>query len=488
MCIILFVSLYTSRVVLSTLGVVDYGIYNVVGGLVAIFTYLTSALGSASSRFITFNLGKGDLIELTKTFRTSLTIHLCFALLVLVIGETIGLLCVSHFLNIPSDRMIAANYVYQYVLILCVCSILQVPFSAEIIAHEKMSYYAYLGIFEAVAKLAVAYLITTNTYDRLSLYGFLLCCVGIFVFMGYFLYCMKLFRYLELRLLFDPNLFKSMLSYSGWNFIGSLAYLGKSQGVNILLNIFFGPIINAARGIAYQIDGAILNFTQNFTIALNPQIIKSYASGEKERFYSLIILGGKVSCLLILIFAVPIIIESNYVLILWLEEVPDNTSIFVQLIVLTSLVDSYSYSLSASIQATGRIKLYQILVGIVLLLNLPLSYILLKIGYSAYTVFVVGLFLSIMALFARLYVLKRQVGISIYRYCISVILPCVVTAVISFGMAAIFKYNTIDNVPMLIVRSLLSISITIILFLFIGFSKHDREEVLSSIRKKLNHK
>lgn len=488
MCIILFVSLYTSRVVLSALGVVDYGIYNVVGGLVAIFTYLTSALGAASSRFITFNLGKGDLVELTKTFRTSITIHLCFALLVLIIGETVGLWCVSHFLNIPSDRIVAANYVYQYVLILCVFSILQVPFNAEIIAHEKMSYYAYLGIFEAMAKLAVAYLITTNTYDRLSFYGFLLCCVGILVFMGYFLYCMKTFRYLKLKLLFDSYLFRSMLSYSGWNFIGSLAYLGKSQGINMLLNVFFGPIINAARGVAYQIDGSILNFTQNFTVALNPQIIKSYASGEKDRFYNLIFFGGKVSCLLILIFAVPIIVESDYILALWLREVPDYTSIFVQLIVLTSLIDSYSYSLSASIQATGKIKQYQILVGIVLLLNLPLSFILLRVGYPVYSVFVVGLILSVLALFVRLYVLKVQIGISVSQYCVNVILPCVLTAIFSFGMAIIFKYNTIDSLMMLTTRSLSSVVVTVALFSFVGLSKQDRKQLLSSINKKLNHK
>ena len=300
--IVMIVYLYTSRIVLKALGIEDYGIYNVVAGVITLFSFFNGALSSATSRFITYELGRENRIGLEKNFRTAFTIHLILAGIILILAETIGLWFVNNKLIIPVERLFAANIIYQFSVLSCVVTIMQVPLNAEIIAHEKMTIYAYMGILDASSKLLIAFFINTCNSDKLIAYGFLLFVTTILLFLVYHIYCKRKFGEYNPSLFYDKSTFKGMLSYSGWSLWGSMAYVLKDQGVNMALNIFFGPVVNAARGITYQVNTALNSFTQNFTIAMNPQIVKSYACNDYNRMFLLFFTGAKFSFFLLLLF------------------------------------------------------------------------------------------------------------------------------------------------------------------------------------------
>lgn len=482
--IIMVVYLYTSRVVLKALGIEDYGIYNVVAGVITLFSFFNSALSSATSRFITYELGRENTVELKKNFRTAFTIHLILSVVVLILAETVGLWFVNYKLLIPVERLFAANVIYQFSILSCAVTIMQVPLNAEIIAHEKMGIYAYIGIFDAISKLVIAFVISSCGSDRLIIYGSLLFAVTIILFIVYHIYCKSNFDEYNLAVLYDKNIFRNMLSYSGWSLWGSMAYMLKDQGVNMTLNIFFGPVVNAARGIAYQVNTALNSFTQNFTMAMNPQIVKSYACENHERVFLLLYSGAKFSYFLLLFLSLPIILETKYILDVWLGQIPEYTILFTRLVIINSLIESFTYVIGATVQATGRIKIYQIIVGGLLLLNLPVSYLFLKLGYLPYVVFIIAILLSTMSIIIRIAILSSLIRISIKTFLVDVLGVSILVSLLSLILPGWIYY--IMNEGLLRVFCVIASSICSTLFCiwFIGLNSNEKVFIKSNVIKK----
>lgn len=414
----MLVSLYTSRVVLQALGVEDYGIYNVVGGVVAMFSMISNSLSSSVSRFLTFELGKGNLEGLKRVFSTSLSIHVALVLVIVLLSETLGLWFLNTHMTIPENRLYAANWVFQASVFTFVINLLSVPFSASIVSHERMSAFAYIGILDIMLRLLIVLFIAYSgwNFDRLIVYSLLL--VGVVCIMQaiYWNYCTRNFKECKFRLSFDVNYWKEMSSFAGWNFIGCTAGLLKDQGVNILLNLFIGPIINAARGIANTVNNVLASFSGNFMTALNPQITKSYAAGNYDYMFSLVERGSRFSYYILLLFALPMLFETEFVLTLWLKHYPEHTVNFVRLILIVTMCDILSNTLINLQVATGKIRNYQLVVGGMLLMNFPLSYFCLKMGFPPESTLIVALIVAVCCLFLRLLFLRKMVGLSMKRY------------------------------------------------------------------------
>lgn len=429
----MLVSLYTSRVVLQALGVEDYGIYNVVGGVVAMFSMISSSLSSSVSRFLTFELGKGDTDGLKRVFSTSLSIQLVLAGIIVVLAETIGLWFLNIHMTIPANRLYAANWVFHASVLTFVINLLSVPFSASIVSHERMSAFAYIGILDVVLRLLIVLFIAYSGlgFDRLIVYALLL--VGVVCIMQaiYWRYCTRHFLECQLKLSFDVDYWKEMSSFAGWNFIGCTAGLLKEQGVNLLLNLFVGPVLNAARGIALSVNTAVGSFVGNFMTALSPQITKSYAAGEYVFMMSLVERGSRFSFYILFLLALPILFETEFMLTLWLNDFPEHTVNFVRLILLLSLSDVLSNTLITLQNATGKIRNYQIAVGGALMLNFPISYLCLKMGCVPESVFIVALIVSVLCLILRLLFLRRMVQLSVKQYLYSVCLNVLSVSLIS---------------------------------------------------------
>ena len=372
------VSLYTSRIVLNTLGVEDFGIYNVVGGVVMMFSFMNSAMSSATQRFLAIELGKKDDEQLKKVFSMSITIHAIIALIILVFAETLGLWFLNAKLVIPIDRMDAANWVYQASILAFMLTVMGVPYNAIIIANERMSVYAYVSIVEVVLKLFIVFALVWIGYDKLKLYAIFILCVTIIIWIIYNIYCKRNFPETRYRFFWDKSLYKTMMHYAGWNLFGNLAHVTIGQGLNILLNLFFGPVVNSARGIAYQVNTAVSGFVINFQMAMNPQIFKSYAANDLKYMHQLIFQGAKYSFFLLFFLALPLLIDTETILKWWLKIVPEYTVLFCRLVLINTLIDCISGPLMTAAQATGRIKKYQTAVGGLLLLILPISYLFLK--------------------------------------------------------------------------------------------------------------
>lgn len=418
----MIVSLYTSRVVLATLGVDDFGIYNVVGGVVAMFAVLNGAMASATQRFLAFHLGRGDDIQLRKTFNATLVIHLGIALLIVLLAETLGYWFLEHQLVIPDERMAAARWVFHAAVVSFAITVIQVPFTAVIIAHEHMSTYAYVSVLDVVLKLLIVLLLVRLPFDALIAYAVLLCLVAFLVLLVYVTYVRRHFRESAFERVTDKALYKTLLSYSGWNLFGGMASVVTGQGINILLNLFFGPALNAARGVAFQVHSAVNGFVINFQLAINPQIMKSYAVEEYHYMHQLIFRGSKYSFFLLFILVWPLLLETSWVLDLWLKDVPDYAVLFTQLVLINALIDSLSGSLMTAAQATGRIRKYQTLVGSLLIANLPLSYLFLTLGAAPQAVFYVGIGVSVAALALRLQLITRLVCMKKRTYLTEVVL------------------------------------------------------------------
>lgn len=432
----MLVSLYTSRLVLNTLGVEDYGIYNVVGGLVAMFSMVSTSLSSAVSRFLTFELGRGDMEKLRRIFSTSVIIHLVLIVVVLVLAETLGLWFLNTRMTIPVERLSAANYVFQASVVSFVFGLFSVPYIASIVSHEKMSAFAYIGILDVMLRLCAVLFIAYATFDfdRLSAYAILLVAVSISMQIIYIWYCHRNFKECRLSWTFDRLSWKEMFSFAGWNFIGCTAGLLKDQGVNILLNIFIGPVLNAARGIAGAVNSAVVTFANNFMKALEPQITKSYASGNYSYAISLAKRGSRFSYYIVFMLALPIMFETDFILTLWLKHYPEHAVSFVRLILGLSLVEILSNTLIKIQLATGNIRNYQLAVGGMLMLNFPLSYICLKIGFPPESTVVVAILVSICCMVLRVWFLRRSVGMSAREYFKDV---CLNVAAVSLSSAVL---------------------------------------------------
>ena len=413
---IMAVTLYTSRVVLNTLGVEDYGIYNVVGGIIVMFGFINSSMASATQRYITFALGRGDAEGLQRVFSTALQIHVLIAALVVLLGETVGLWFLYTKMQIPAGRMDAAFWVLQCSILSTVVMMVSVPYNADIIAHERMSAFAYISILEAAGKLGIAFLIGVSPMDRLVFYAILMCAVALVVRLAYGIYCKRHFAECTCQFIFDKDLLKRMFGFAGWNFIGTSSAVLRDQGGNVVINLFCGPAVNAARGIAFQVNSAIHGFVTNFMTALNPQITKSYASGDYGYMMTLIFQGARLSYYMLLVLSLPVLINTHYILCLWLKIVPEHAVLFVQLVLVFAMSESISGPLITAMLATGKIRNYQLVVGSLQMMNLPISYVLLRMGLFPEIVIVVAIFISQCCLAARLLMLRGMIGLSIRRY------------------------------------------------------------------------
>lgn len=478
------ISLYTSRVILQALGVEDYGISSVVGGFVSMFALISSALSSATSRFLTFELGKNDRARTKKVFVTSLLIHSCLALIILIAFESFGVWFLNTKMNIAESRMFAANCVFQTSIIGFLLGIFTVPFTSAVVAHERMDTFAFVGIFEAVARLFIVMFIANAhfNFDKLVLFSILQLCLSVAVQTYYIVFCRWNFHECSFRLKFHKDLFKEMCSFAGWTFIGCSAAIFKGQGVNMLLNIFRGTVVNAAYGLAMSVNHAVSGFANNFMTALNPQITKTYASGEREYMYSLMNRGTRFSYYILFIITLPLVLETHFVLSLWLHEFPGEATNFVRLCLILSMFDMCSNTLITAQNATGRIRLYQVIVGGLLMLNFPLSYLCLKLGLPSFSVFIVAIVISIVGFFIRLLFVNKSTGLPLKQFLLDV----------SFNIATVTIFAVI--IP-LVVRLLMEpgwerfvtvVSISVICaaisIVFWGCSKSEREFLFKRIR------
>lgn len=478
--VIMLVTLYTSRTVLQVLGESDYGVYNVVGGITLMFTFVTAALTSATQRFLNYEIGKGNKKTVTDVFCMSMNIFVIFAVVVVVLGETIGIWFLNTKLNIPEDRMTAARFVYQFSILTSIITLIRIPYNASIIAYEKMSFYAYISIAEALLKLGMVYVLLTSDIDSLILYSILLVVVALIIFFGYFIYSVKKFDTCKYELYWDEKTSKQLLSFSSWSILGSIAHLAANQGVCFVLNIFCGVVINAALGIANQVFIAVISFVSGFQTAFNPQLVKSYASGNRGDFYQLIYRSSRLSFFLMLIPAIPLFFWCKEILHLWLTNVPDFTVEFTQMTILYGMIDSLSNPLWTSIQATGKVKFYQSWVSIVILLNLPIAYVLLNMGFSPVLVLISKVFINVCLYLGRLFHLSALTGLSLIRYLKEVSIKLVFV----FGLSLIYPVVS-NNHSCYVMQIIISIIVSSLIVCFFGLSKQERIFLKCAIKAKL---
>lgn len=483
MLFLMAVSLYTSRVVLNALGVEDFGIYNVVGGVVAMFSVLSGSLSAAISRFITYELGKGNQENLNKIFSSAVTIQLGLAGIIILLAETIGIWFLNVKMNIPEVRMEAANWVFQFSILTFAINLISVPYNASIIAHEKMSAFAYISILETVGKLTIAYLITITPMDKLIFYAILMCVVALIVRFTYGNYCKRHFSECTYHFIWDKQLLKSMFSFAGWNFIGASSTVFRDQGGNVVINLFCGPAVNAARGIAFQVNNAVNQFVTNFMTALNPQITKSYASGDKEYMMTLIFQGARLSFYMLFLLSLPILVNTHYILTLWLKMVPEHAIAFVQLTLIFALSESISQPLITAMLATGKIRNYQIIVGGLQMMNLPISYIFLRIGFFPEIAIIIAIIISQSCLIARLLMLRKMINISLKKYMKKVYCNIIIVMIISSIIPFMLTINNDETFLTFILQSLITIACTIITIYYIGCSKSEKLFIKNKLQK-----
>jgi len=489
---VMSISLYTSRIILDSLGLDNYGIYNVVGGVVAMFSLLSGSLSSAISRYLTFELGKKNIKKLRSVFSTSVAIQIALALLIVVIAEIAGVWFINYHINIPTGRLEAANWVLQCSIVTFAIGLISVPYNATIIAHEQMNVFAYISIIEVILKLLVAYLLYISPFDKLIVYALLLVIVSMAIRFIYGVYCKRHFSECGGRFVIDKNIIKEMSGFAGWNFLGAGSYLLMTQGVNILMNLFFTVAINAARGIAGQMENVIMGLVNNFTTALNPQITKSYATQNKEYMHQLIYYGSKYSFFLVLLFALPIVLETETILWLWLGIVPDYTSQFIRLTLMLSLLSVISTPLVTAMLATGKIKKYQIIVGGTGMLVFPMVYVGYYWGMSPETAYYITFGIFIIQLIYRLILLQNMIELSPIEFIQKVIVKNVtVTVAASILPYCLHEYIKIENVflKLLLVGSV-SIVSTLICIYWLGCNQNERAFMankLSIIKSRLIH-
>lgn len=482
--LILAISLYTSRVVLNALGATDYGLYNVVGGIIVFFSFISNALSNSASRYIAYAIGTHDTKEINKTFGSFLSLYYCLAVGILILGETIGLWFVHNYLTIPGDRFTAALWVYHFSIVSVVMGLLYVPYNCLIVAHERMSAFAYISIMEAILKLGIALLLSVVPFDKLIFYAALILALGVFIRFVYILYCRRNFSESSSKCVWDKKLFTEILKYSGWVLFGSLAFTTYTQGLNVLLNIFFGPIVNAARGIAVQIQSATQNFIIGFQTAMYPQIIKSYAQNNLSRMYVLLHTVCKGSFFLFYIIALPFLLKTSIILELWLKDVPDYTVPFTCCILVFSMLRSLTNEINHAVQATGKIKVYQLVDGLMGLSILPLSYIVLKFFHvNPVVVFIVLVVVELMTVIARIRIGIPQIGDSIYKYFTDVILPVLYVSIIGVIAPAIVSLLTKDSLMGFIYVTMSVVLWSVPVVYYLGLNKQEKTMIVEKLNE-----
>ena len=485
MFVMMLTALFTSRIVLDVLGAADYGLNNVIGGVVVLFSFLNNALISATQRYLNFHLGRKDYKQTNVVFCMSMNTYFLLSILVIILGETVGIWFVNTQLNIPPERMYAAQWVYQFTLLQFVISLLRVPYNASIIAYERMNFYAYVSLVEVIAKLLVVYLLYVTTFDKLIFYSFLYTIVPLIVTFIYKMYCNKCFDTTKYRAIWDKVAFKEMFSFSGWSLFGSLANLAAQQGLNILINIFYGVTVNAAAGIANQVSNNVYGFISNFQTAFQPQIVKTYAAKEFERFHKLIFQTSKFSYFMVIILVMPILFTIDGILQIWLKEVPEYTAIFCRLILIYLSCEAISAPLWMSVQATGKIRSYQILMACLIFLNFPIAYIVLKIGLPVYSVWVVRILVNALVVVARCLYMKHKLDFPLFPYLRNVIFPILWVTLVALPLPILLHFAIVGFWQNLIIVGGVTFLVTMLDVYYIGMNSHEKEMARNMVFKKI---
>lgn len=483
---VLFVSLYTSRVILKALGVNDFGIYNVVGGFVSMFAFLNTSMINGIQRFYNYELGKNGEEGLKKVYNIALVIQLILALVIVILTETFGLWYINNIMVIPIDRLNAARWIFHFSVISLVFVILQIPYSSAAVAHEKMGFYSLISVLDTVLKLAIAISISFFSADKLIVYGFLILLISAINWILFFVYSKNNFNEIKLCMRFERSQFKEMLSFSGWNLFGSFSGVMREQGINMLLNLFYGPIVNAARGIAYQVNGAMMGFVANVNTASRPQLTQSYASGDVTRSIHIMYSMSKIGLIVLVLLAIPIIYEVDFILKIWLDtEVPQHTDNFVQLVIINAAFLCLNPPVSFMVHATGKMQKYQVVTSLISLLLLPLSYFILIQGAEPEHVFILIILFTIIVQVACVYLLKKIVYFSTKDYIKKVICPILLLLFLA-PILPLFPrvYMNESFIRLLMVCLLSFISTSVISYYFVlSGSERDKLLLLLKIRK-----
>lgn len=481
--LIMLVTLYTSRVILQALGVEDYGVYTAIGGIVSLLSIVIGPIDGSISRFLTYELGRGDKEMLKRYFGTGLTIMVLFAILAIIILETIGLWFLNNKMVINPDRLTAANWVLHLSILSFVVNMIASPYRAVLIAHEKMTLFAYMGILDVLLKLVVAFIIKYSSFDRLVFYAILMFVVAIIIRIVYAFVCNKEFE--ECRnpkIKIDKDLFGVLFSFAGWSLFGAAAGVCKGQGINVLFNLYGGPVVNAAYGIAHQVNGAVGSFVNNFTTALNPSIIKSYAAQQRDYMLSLVYQGAKYSFFLVFVFALPLILETEYVTKLWLGQTPDYSVAFIQLMLLHSLVESLSKTIMTGTHASGNIRLYQIVVGGMQILILPIAYILLRVGLSPVSVLFCTVVMDVISLIVRMIMARGIFSLPFWGFVKKVLIVSVLTVIVAIPIPLTCRVLIDEGIFRFFIVTGIGIITTSISILYVGCTYTERQSIISKIR------
>ena len=482
MFLMMCINLYTSRIVLHTLGVEDYGIYNVVGGVVVMLEFINDSMTASTQRFLSFELGTGNKQKLREVFSTSINIHLIISLIIVLLGETIGLWFLHEKMVIPPERMVAAEWCFQLSIFTSVLNVLSYPYISAIIAHEKMSSFAYIAILDAVLKLVLVYLLLVFDYDRLIFYAILYAAEKLLIRMVYNIYCVRNFDECKYRWFFRKDLFKEMASFAGWKMWGELALVFYTQGLDILLNVFFGPVVNAARAAAAYAQTAVGSFASNFQTAINPQIMKTYASEQLKETHQLIYRGSRLTFCLLLTICLPLIVETPAVLGIWLKEVPDGSVTFLRLLLVILMIRQSTSVLVTTVAATGNIKKYEITMGVLMLSILPIAYIVLKMGGNPSSVFVVYLFIAFIGYFVSLYIILPLIKLSLTDYINYSIKRCALVLILSLVLPFLMKFVTDASLLLSIVNIIFTVICTCVISFAFGLEMAERRAVMDKAK------
>lgn len=484
MLITMVVGLYTIRVILSTLGVVDYGIYNVVGGIVSMFSFINGTLTTSSQRYFSVELAKGDDGRLNKWFCLNVT---AFSLLIpvfILIAETIGLWFVNNKMVIPPNRLFAANVVYQLSIIAFCVHFFSIPYNAMIIAYEKMGAFAYISIIETFARLGIVYLLMVSGGDKLIVYAILTLIISLIITSTYIIYNRIHFRTSKFKFYWNKSELSELLSFSGWHFYGTLSVVIRSQGINILLNMFFNPAINGARAIAFQIYNAVHQLSNNFFVAIKPQIYKSYAANAYDELYKLIMRSTIICSLLTSILVFPIIANTNFILELWLKEVPEYAVIFTILVLINGLVDSTNGPTTAAVLATGKIRNYELVVATLYILNLPLSYVALIFGAEPTATMAISIIMSIMVTFARAFILGKKIPLPFKSYLLLFIKISAIS-IVTWGIIVLTGLNHSESFLTLFLNTIMIVVLVTILYVIFVFNREDVKTAIIFVKKRV---
>ena len=483
--IIMLIGLFTSRIILQVLGIDDYGVYNVVAGAISMFSLITGSLSNSISRFLTHGLGLSNSKRLSRIFSTSLNIQILLALLVFILTESIGPWLINDKLNIPQESIYAAHWVLQLSIAGFMIGLVSVPYNACIVAHEKMNVFAYMGILEVILKLAFVATLYFLPGNKLIIYSICLFIIPVILQIIYWTYCTRHFPECRFAFVFDKSLLKEIGGFAGWSFFGSAATMFNTQGVNLVINSYFGVALNAARGIVGQVEGAVMQFVNNFTTALNPQIIKSYASGEHDYMNMLICRGAKFSEYLLLLFIIPLEFEAPMVLHLWLGIVPEDAAIFLRLALITTVVTLIGNTGLTSVLATGNIRNYQIVVTLIGCLVFPMTWMAYQFGAPAIATYIIFIIIYFILDIIRLFFMKSLFGFPIKRFVVQTVLPVLYVGILSCIVPLVIYITMSDTISRLILISFSSVIWTSCVIYVVGLDRNERELVRSKVLYKL---